>query len=387
MKACRFDVVRPRDWACAMGCALVGGIWVLLLLSSFPVSEGFKSGFLGPWASRPLSLSACDGRRDTGGGCVTGDGGLEDELRTLRRGEAVYAVDLGSRIGPRLRRLAAVAVDDDAEVVRRKVVDWIMMASEPLDAEPRLAVRAAVAVQPADRGRFLGERLAWLAEEWRCDPRTARRKVDRAFRLFAEAVRAHAGHDPAPNSVYGWLVASFVAVLRMDADPPEALELRRIVATMDGLAELVTSISVPRHPDDRTEGHGLHAELLYGGHLERRAQPYESYFENVITLASPLVADAEHWYAMRLTVPRGQPMAPHYVHIPFARTEYFCLRIRFGPDRMPQRVWRLTRVPPVVIYDRQPTGDLLRADRFGEVSCEFRDLTPGFGYGIRWEYF
>src|SRR5205823_6651730 len=142
----------------------------------------------------------------------------------------------------------------------------------------------------------------------KCDQRTARRRVDRAFRLLATAQRPDVAPDGRRSDSAAWTVASFVALLRMDVEPPEAIELRRIVAAVDGLAELVTSISVPRHPDDRSQSHGLRAELLYGGRLERREQPYESYFQNVIALARPLPAGAEHRYAMRLTMPPGQPM-------------------------------------------------------------------------------
>ena len=326
---------------------------------------------------------------------MTGQGALEDELRRLRRGEGIYAADLEVRVGPKLRLLTAVAEGDDTAVLRRKLADWIDKATERLDADSRLAVRAALAVPLATRGRFFGDRLAWLAAEWKCDQRTARRRVDRAFRLLATAEpgsaeqgsRNGAGQpDAVPLSPGAhWSVASFVAVLRMDVEPPEALELRRIVATVDDLSELVASTSVPWHPEDRSESHGLHAELLFGGRLERREQPYKSYFQHVITLARPLAAGAEHEYAIRLTMPPGQPMAPHYVHVPFAQTDHFLLHARFAPDRIPRRIWRQAGVPPVVIYDREPHGDLLQADRFGEVYCEFRDLNRGCGYGIRWD--
>ena len=62
----------------------------------------------------------------------------------------------------------------------------------------------------------------------------------------------------------GWYVESFTALLRLDTAQPEAIEDRIIVATVDGLRELTTSISVPRHPDDSSPAHQLNAELLYG---------------------------------------------------------------------------------------------------------------------------
>jgi hypothetical protein len=63
----------------------------------------------------------------------------------------------------------------------------------------------------------------------------------------------------------GWYIESFTALLRLDVEPVEALEQRRIVATADGVSELVTSVSVPRHAHAPDRPHGLESELLYGG--------------------------------------------------------------------------------------------------------------------------
>ncbi len=202
------------------------------------------------------------------------------------------------------------------------------------------------------------------------------------------------GHPPAPgtdqaaapaHAPEGWYVASFSALLRLDGPQVEAVEHRVIVATTGNLRELATSISVPRHPDDAGAGHRIEAELLYGGSLELREQPYESYFRHVISLAKPLQVGERHEYELLLRVPPGQPMAPHYVYVPFSRSDYFELRVRFNPARLPQAIWVLPGTPPAVIYDRTVGGELVEPDRFGEVRVEFRDLQLGRGYGLRWQ--
>ena len=189
----------------------------------------------------------------------------------------------------------------------------------------------------------------------------------------------------AGDTADGWYVESFSALLRMDVPEPEAVEHRVIVATIAGVSELATSISVPRHPDDGSPEHKLDAELLFGGSLELRHQPYESYFRHVIALPRPLLAGERHDYQLRLRVPPGQQMAPHYVYVPLGRSDRFELRIRFARDRLPQAVWILSGVPTAVIYERGETGAALAPDRFGEVHAEFRDLRVGHGYGIRWQ--
>jgi hypothetical protein len=182
----------------------------------------------------------------------------------------------------------------------------------------------------------------------------------------------------------GWYIESFKALLRLDVEPIEAIEQRVIVATTDGLSELTTSICVPRHHADEGETHELDAELLHGGSLALREQPFETFFRNVIALPKPLRAGDRHEYAMRVWLPAGQPMATHYVHVPFRRSDAFELRVRFRPGHLPSAVWRVSGVPNTVIYERVPPMQTLALDKFGEIYVEFRELQPGFGYGICW---
>ena len=181
-----------------------------------------------------------------------------------------------------------------------------------------------------------------------------------------------------------WFIESVSALLRMDADLIEALERRVVVATTDGLSAIVTSVSVPRHPQDAGQAHGLESELLYGGSIERRLQPYDGYFQNVIVLPRPLRVGERHEYAMRLTIPAGQRMTPHYVHVPYRRSDHFELRVRFDPRRLPECVWILRDAPAALIYQGAPTAETVTPDRFGDIRISFRDMRPGFGYGVRW---
>jgi hypothetical protein len=190
--------------------------------------------------------------------------------------------------------------------------------------------------------------------------------------------------EAVPDDSLSWYVETFSALLRLDADPIEAIERRVIVAARDGLTELLTSVSLPRHPADAGGAHLLEAELLYGGRLEAREQPYESFFRNVIALPRPLRAGERHEYALRLRLPPGQPLATHYVHVPFRRSDRFELRVRFDPLRRPGAVWKVSGVPTAVIYEREPASQTLTPDQFGEVRAEFRGMRLGLGYGVCW---
>jgi hypothetical protein len=183
----------------------------------------------------------------------------------------------------------------------------------------------------------------------------------------------------------GWFCESGIALLLLDADPIESLEQRVVVAAADGLSELATSMSVPRRAGDAREAHDLHTELLHGGSLELREQPFESYFRNVVVLPRSLRRGERHSYALRYRLPPQQPIAPHYVQVPHRRTDYFEARVRFHQARRPRAVWQVSGVPTAVIYESAPARDLLVPDRFGEVHVSFRDLRPGLSYGVCWQ--
>ncbi len=189
----------------------------------------------------------------------------------------------------------------------------------------------------------------------------------------------------ASDAPEGWYLHSLTALLRLDTEPIEAVEQRVVVATVDGLSEIATSISVPRDRGDNEFSHRLEAELLHGGALERREQPYESFFRNVVALPSPLRAGEQHEYALRFRIPAEQPMASHYAHLPLQRSDHCDIRVRFDRDRLPRRVWKLAGVPTAVLYQASPAGELMTPDRFGEVHVEFSDMRPGLSYGVSWD--
>jgi hypothetical protein len=204
--------------------------------------------------------------------------------------------------------------------------------------------------------------------------------------LDGELARGGAPDPSAPAAgVSGdWFVESFSALVRVDTEPVEVIERKTIVATADDVAEIAASVNVPRHSDALDRPVSLESELLYGGSLELREQPYDSFFTNMIMLPRPLRRGERHEYSIRLRIPPGQRMAPHFLHVPFRRSDDFDLRVRFDPRRLPHTVWLLRDAPTAVIYQREPAAQTMAPDRFGEVHASFRDMRPGLGYGVRW---
>ncbi|MFK0249732.1 hypothetical protein ACIQUM_33955 [Amycolatopsis azurea] len=209
--------------------------------------------------------------------------------------------------------------------------------------------------------------------------------MDEALDLLADAILQKRGADLGGDAeLNAYYTKSFKAMLRLDSSVPEALEERVIVATRDNVSEIQTSISVPRKDGDNTMSHGIEIELLHGGRLETREQPFESYFRQVISLPAPLRRGDEHEYLIRTKLPKGQPLSPHYVHVPLRRSDLFSLRIKFNTSCLPENVWLLSGVPTAVIYERWPNAEKIEPDVFGEVRADFVNLRQGYGYGIRW---
>jgi hypothetical protein len=132
--------------------------------------------------------------------------------------------------------------------------------------------------------------------------------------------------------------------------------------------------------------HDLEATLLYGGRLADVQRPAELHFRYHIELPRRLHRGDVHEYGIRFRIPVEQPMAPHYALVPLVTVAWLDLTIRFHPQQLPARVWRLDGVPQRVIDAPPRTGKTLTPDRFGEARVAFHDLRQGLGYGILWEF-
>jgi hypothetical protein len=77
-------------------------------------------------------------------------------------------------------------------------------------------------------------------------------------------------------------------------------------------------------------------------------------------------------------------MAPHYVCTPRFPCEVFRLRVRFGPDRIPESIWRLQAVPSLEVDDPAANRQAVSADSSGEVAASFTGLEPHLSYGFVW---
>jgi hypothetical protein len=304
------------------------------------------------------------------------------EIRALRRGRGVSAARLADRLGPFLRELSGGS--GTGPVDRPRLAAEIAAAAAGLADDVRAAVMASLGLDRATRHMtHLKDRVAWLADQLGCGYRTALRRIDAAESMVAEAIahellRRRGRTAGAPT---GWYLDELRTVLRLDTPTPEAHEHRRIVATRDGLQEVMAWHDVLI---DDERGPAVGVEVLYGGRLVRRERPSRSRFHFMVRLPAPLSVGDHHEYG--LVVRPVAPMRPHYILLPECPCHSFTLRVRFAADRMPRWVRRVV-AETVRMYDSaQPRGELLAVDDAGEVEVRFSQPTMYLGYGLQWEW-
>lgn len=313
--------------------------------------------------------------------------GLAQELTQLRRGQGLHSEDVVLRIGEELRLACSIGPDEDPATVRRKLIDRISVAVETLPPDLRLAVQASLALSPAAQHRFLKDRMIWLGAQIDRDPRTAARRALSGFTLLAERITGDAADPAVATNEYapdGWYVDRLRATLRLTTDPVQLLEERIIVATKDGLDEVAVSWSVPKAAA-LPEGARVEADLIYGGDLVRSEElSTPTYWTGRIRLPRPLRAGEQHEYHVRVTTVARRYFRPYYVLSPYRRCDEFDLRVKFDPQDLPERIWRLGGVPHRMVDEGLPRDPEVRVDSVGEVMLQFSNLRQGLSYGLQW---
>lgn len=313
---------------------------------------------------------------------------LVRELKTLRKGRALFVRQIGDRVGPVLSQVCGVTADDSSAEVRKKVADRLEGLAAQLPADLGLAVLAAFAIHRDAMHPFYQDRVRWLAAQLIRDQRTARRRIDEGIERLAElAATPGTGRGGAEAGPPRWHIEMLKVALLVNRDAAEALEFRRIVADQDDLDELDLSLTLtvaagqrrPVSPDS------LHVDVIYGGILVPRARESTDRLGFVLELPKRLDRFAKHEFALRYRPQDGQPMQPHYACVLKNRCDLFELRARFDRNRPPRQIWRLTGAFQRDLDDPLQRGDALFLDPAGELCVTFQNPTPGLAYGIRWE--
>lgn len=329
-----------------------------------------------------------------------GDGGsaspgliaeLVDELAVLRRGRGLYAPDVHRRVGPRLYAVAdpsAPRPDGPATtdtILRDGLVAALDEVARALPRDLRFAALTALAARPELGSEMLTDRIDRVARFLERDRRTARRRVDEALILMAEALAAklEARGSSSPDAPTGWFVDTLHSRLTFDPTP-RLVEHREVVATVDGLQEITVNLSMPSAAGDRSDRLRLQAEQ--GCSVLRTEQISASYWRYVIGLPAPLRAGESARYVVSFVASSREAMMPYYVLIPLRRCRHFSAEVVFNRPDDVELLWRLDGIPVSLLEDFVVTPSLLRLDERNRVYVAFDDVQQGLCYGVQWRW-
>jgi hypothetical protein len=307
------------------------------------------------------------------------------ELTRLRRGWALQHGNLRDRLGPIMHHLCGIDRTDTDRDVQRKVRALLTEHLADLPAELRRAAVLALAMDPNHLHRSLTVRVERLAHEYAYTSRTARRRIDHAFRLLALAASRRPSESAPPDPGVGWHVRSLHAALSLDNNGPELLEERAIVATRSGLDRVTVRLSVPVPPGLTGHPSDVTTEVVRGATIVERESHYGArHFRCVLQLPQPLAEGQEHEFAVVHRVSPARRLLPHYAFVPLVPCDRFSVSVRFQALRWPAVLWRLTAVPPRLVDDEEPGDDRLDLDGTGTVRLRFSGLRAGHAYGVAW---
>lgn len=318
---------------------------------------------------------------------------LINELKTLRKGRGLYVSQIGARVGPALREVCEVTGADGPSEIRLKVSRRLEILAAGLPDDLRFVVLAAFAIRQDVRLPLYKDRVIWAATRLNRDPRTARRRVDDGIHQLAQAATLAVAESPAftPDAIIGpaigWHTSDLRVTLALDREQPEALEQRRIVADQDDLAELDLAVTVAEPPRRVVAVHReLGINVFYGGTLIDQGMESSERRAFQLGLPRPLARGEAHDFALHFRFPEGRPMQPHFACVPKHPCARFDLRVRFNPDRPPQRIWSMRNVFQRDAGDPVSGGEPLAVDQAGEIHLQFQGLSPGLAYGASWLY-
>lgn len=312
---------------------------------------------------------------------------LREDLKRLRRGRGLADPGIQS-LSPSLRILSGAAPEathqEALELLRVELGQLI----DGLPQELRQFARAALNTGWEDDGasELLEGRIWRLSELVSRDPRTVRRRIEEAMNRLVDAAVAEENwaEMDRQESADEWYIKSIRAILRLDLPAPEAVDEREIAVQGAPLSGISLPFTLPRHRDDHGAAHELRTDMLFGGKFVVNQRVSDSRFDIKVKFPRVLQPGETHRYAIIYRIPGGQPMTPHYVHVPYRRCDNFKLLVRFGEDSIPADIRRISAAFHREIEDRQPDTEILRADDAGEVHARFTNLKVGFAYGIQW---
>jgi hypothetical protein len=310
------------------------------------------------------------------------------ELVTLRQRRALTDLDVAKRLGAALRLLCGVVADDDDSALVRKTASTLTGLASALPKDQRTAVMIALGLRDGFDQPTYGQRILAARSLLDREEKAVRRRVEEGFRQLArraaEAAAPQAIDMPGGQPETRWRTESLIAALSLESPMAEAFEHRTVVVLTEGLTELDLAISVPSDASGqrRAQPKELTVDVFRGGTLIGRTMESSDRAGLLLRLPRPLNIGDRHDVALRY---RAKLLYPHYACTPRYPCDWFDVSVRFGGTR-PSAVYQLDAAFQDDARDTSARGAEVEVDAAGEVHTTFKNLLPGFTYGVRWTW-
>lgn len=302
---------------------------------------------------------------------------IAGELAHLQRNRGLQSADLGARVGPRLAQLTGYSPHRGADS-RASLVRQLMYAASGLPPDLRLAFARACAVRPDDK-RTLTERLAVVGKGINRSAVVARRRLADANLLVAGRLLENLTDDK------GWFLAEMRAHIDLrdrtvrNGNPTYRGEYQ-LVVTAESVSRITEMISLTGEDTDPQPKFATTG----AARVETVRQVHSQTWECVLTLDRTYHCGEVINYESAIRVARRESVPPMLVAAPRRDCRLFTTEVHLGD--LADEVWVLDGVTPPTVFNDTPTGARIDPKVDPPFTAEFRNLTPGLAYGLRWTW-
>ncbi|GAA2975076.1 hypothetical protein [Actinokineospora diospyrosa] len=310
---------------------------------------------------------------------------LVTDLKPLRQRRGLGSPHVARQITAQVREV--FGLDGDGARMVTVLAERLRELAEPLPHDLRQAVLIAYALTPHSRLPTLTDRIGLIAGELERDSRTAVRRIDDGLLLIAQAALAvrYRLPDPPPAETPPWRTTTLSSTVVLDQNTPEVYERWRVLVTGEPLAAIDLEFSVPVGDDvGGLSPDNPAVDVLYGGTLTTHLRHSRSRLGYQLILPRELDSGTEHEYLLRYTFADRATMSPFYLCTPRYPCARFDLRVRFGLDNPPVKVWRIDGVLPTEVDDHTAPREPLDLDPVGEAHLGFTNLKTRLSFGAAW---
>lgn len=293
------------------------------------------------------------------------------ELAALQRNRGLQSGDLRT-VGPALSHLTGF-LPGRGDSARQSMIRQLVRAAHDLPPDLRLVFLRACAVR-ADDPNTLQRRLAGVGAVIDRSERVVRRRLDQANLLVAERLLAAAKDDR------GWFLGQLLARVDFREPMPVYRADYQLVVTAPSLSRVTEMISLPSVGEEvapRYEVAGA-TRLAESRRIQRQTWEFSLELDRLYACGEVISYSSALYLSSRQDAPPMSVMAP--------RRDCWRFRTTVHLGDLAEAAWVLNGVSAPTVSDETPTGQALDLVASPIASAEFRDLTPGLVYGLRWRW-